>query len=135
MEEEKNQIVAANPNLASVDVHRKTMYVWLMICIFAVYGIDVVLFASVAEYFAKQSFGGSQRLARLAQFLVPAFIVVIEMALSMQRGIAYREYLEGFGNRLRIWAWTAAAVFCSLVMPPDRAGFRATVVMDGPPRC
>jgi hypothetical protein len=72
VDEEKTQLVAANPNLASVDVHRKTIYVWLLISMAAVYGIDVVLFASVAEYFAKQSFAGSPRMATLAQFLVPA---------------------------------------------------------------
>jgi hypothetical protein len=116
-DEEKNQLVAANPNLASVDVHRKTMYIWLLICMFAVYGMDLVLFAAVAGYFVKQSFAGSPRLAMAAQFLVPAFIVVIEMGLSMQRDAAYRDYLEGFGSRLRLWAWTALTAFCTLVMP------------------
>lgn len=117
LDQEKNQLVAANPNLAGVDVHRKTMYVWLLICMFAVYGMDLVLFAAVAGYFVKQSFTGSPRMAMVAQFLVPAFIVVIEMALSMQRDAAYRDYLEGFGSRLRLWAWTALTTFCTLVMP------------------
>jgi hypothetical protein len=117
LDEEKSQLVAANPNLAGVDVHRKTMYIWLLICMFAVYGMDLVLFAAVAGYFVKQSFAGSPRMAMVAQFLVPAFIVIIEMGLSMQRDAAYREYLEGFGSRFRLWAWTAITAFCTLVMP------------------
>ena len=117
LDEEKTQLISTNPNLASVDVHRKTMYIWLLICMFAVYGMDLVLFAAVAGYFVKQSFAGSPRLATAAQFLVPAFIVVIEMGLSMQRDAAYRDYLEGFGSRLRLWAWTALTAFCTLVMP------------------
>jgi hypothetical protein len=102
LDEEKNQLVGSNPNLASVDVHRKTMYIWFLLCMVAVYGMDLVLFAAVAGYFVKQSFAGSPRLATVAQFLVPAFIVVIEMGLSMQRDAAYRDYLEGFGSRLRL---------------------------------
>src|SRR5258708_30428725 len=109
-EEEKKQLVEANPNLASVDVHQKTVYIWLLICMAAVYGIDVVLFASVAEYFTKQSFAASPNIARLAQFLVPAFIVVIEMALSMERDGAYGKHLERFGSRQWRQTVTAAAV-------------------------
>ncbi len=115
--EQKSQLAAANPNLANVDVQRRTVYNWLLFCMLAVYVIDVVLFAAVAEYFAKQSFAGSPFLAGLSRFLIPAAIVVIEMVLSIQRDAAYRESLEGFGNRGRLWAWTAASVFCTLVMP------------------
>lgn len=116
-EQQKAQLVAANPNLANVDVHRRTLYNWLLFCMLAVYVIDVVLFAAVAEYFAKQSFAGSPFLAGMTRFLIPAAIVVIEMVLSMQRDAAYRESLEGFASRGRFWAWTAASIFCSLVMP------------------
>ena len=49
LDEEKNRLVSTNPNLASVDVHRKTIYIWLLICMFAVYGMDLVLFAAVAR--------------------------------------------------------------------------------------
>lgn len=114
---QKALLTTGNPNLASVDVHRKTMYLWLLVCMAAVYGIDVVLFASVAEYFAKQSFGSSPELARAAQFLLPAFIVVVEMVVSMQRDSAYRDYLEGFGSRYWFWAWTLVSAFCTIVMP------------------
>jgi hypothetical protein len=117
LDQEKNQLVTANPNLAGVDVHRKTMYIFLLVCMVAVYGMDLVLFAAVAGYFVKQSFSASPRIATVAQFLVPAFIVIVEMALSMQRDAAYRDYLEGFGTRLRLWGWTALTVFCTLVMP------------------
>lgn len=117
LDQQKTQLVAANPNLANVDVHRRTVYNWLLFCMLAVYVVDVVLFAAVAEYFAKQSFAGSPFLAGLTRFLIPATIVIIELALSIQRDAAYREYLEGFGNRGRFWAWTAASVFCTLVMP------------------
>jgi len=116
-DEEKNQLIAANPNLASVDVHRKTKYVLLLICVFAVYGMDLVLFAAVAGYFVKQSFAASPRIAMVAQFLVPAFIVIVEMTLSMFRDAAYRDYLEGFGSRFRLWSWTLFTAAFTLVMP------------------
>ncbi len=115
--EQKGQMETANSSLASVDVHRKTMYMWLLFCMASVYGIDVLLFASVAEYFVKQGFANSPGLARVAQFLLPAFIVVVEMVVSMQRDAAYREYLDGFGSRYRFWAWAIISTFCALVMP------------------
>lgn len=117
LDQEKKELTARNSNLANVDVHRETMYRWLLICMFAVYGMDLVLFAAVAGYFVMQNFAGSPRFAMAAQCLVPAFIVVIEMALSMQRDAAYRDYLEGFSTRLKVWSWTALTAFCTLVMP------------------
>jgi hypothetical protein len=112
---DKDRLVSLSGPLANVDVHRETMYRFMLLCMFAVYGVDLILFAAVAGYFAKQNFSG--RFATVAQFLVPAFIVVIEMALSMQRDSAYRDYLEGFGTRLRLWAWTTLTALCTLVMP------------------
>jgi hypothetical protein len=112
---DSERLVSLSGPLANVDVHRETMYRFMLLCMFAVYGVDLILFAAVAGYFVKQNFSG--RFATVAQFLVPAFIVVIEMALSMQRDSAYRDYLEGFGTRLRLWAWTTLTVLCTFVMP------------------
>jgi len=112
---DKDRLVSLSGPLANVDVHRETMYRFMLLCMFAVYGVDLILFAAVAGYFVKQNFSG--RFATIAQVLVPAFIVVIEMALSMQRDSAYRDYLEGFGSRLRLGAWTTLTVLCTLVMP------------------
>ncbi len=117
LEEQKTQLVSANPRLASMDVHRKTVCLWILIGIVAAYLIDVVLFAAVPEYFVKQNFGGSPLLARLAQFLLPAAIIAIEMVLSMQRDAAHQEYLEGFGSRLKFWAFSVGTAFFALVMP------------------
>ena len=117
LDQEKNRLIGLNPNLASVDVRHETMYRWIVICMFAAYGLDLVLFAAVAGYLVQQNFSGSPRFAMVAQFLMPAFIVIIEMALSMQRDAAYRDYLQGFGTRLRKVAWTELTAFCTLVMP------------------
>lgn len=117
LEQEKSQLIDRNPNLANVDVRRQTMFIWIVICILAAYGLDLILFAAVAGYLVQQNFSGSPHLALVAQFLVPAFIVILEMALSMQRDAAYRDYYEGFGTRLRTWFWTALTAFCTLVMP------------------
>src|SRR5438093_850062 len=45
LEEQKSQLVAANPSLANVDIHRKTEYLLLLLGVVAVYIIDVILFA------------------------------------------------------------------------------------------
>jgi hypothetical protein len=117
LDQQKNQLVATNSPLANVDIHRKTVYLWLLFGMLAVYCIDVVLFASVVEYFVNQSFAGSPWLADIARFLVPAAIVVIEHVLSIHRDSAHREHLDGFGSSHRFWAWSILSAFCALVMP------------------
>jgi hypothetical protein len=117
LEQKKTQRQDLNPSLSNVDDLHRTIYYWVFAGMLAVYFIDVVLFAAVAEYFAKQSFAGSPWLVSLTRFLIPAAIVVVEMILSIQREAAHREHLEGFGSPARFWGWTAAAVLCNVVMP------------------
>jgi hypothetical protein len=114
---ERERLHHANPDLVSADMHDSAVYSWVVLSLVAVYGLDVILFAPVAEFFVGMSFPGTIWLARAAQFLLPAFIVLLEILAGLQRDRARRDRLDGLSGPASEIAWTIASVAFCLVMP------------------
>lgn len=107
----------ANQLFTAVDMHRATIYLTVVLGMLAVYFLDVVLFAPVADFFVQQNFPEASWFAVAARFMLPAAILFLEVLISVQHGAAVRDRLEGLSGRQREVWWATACVVLSLVMP------------------
>ncbi|MFN7914545.1 MAG: hypothetical protein U0Q55_04340 [Vicinamibacterales bacterium] len=92
----------------------KVMYMTFLGLIAAVYIVDIVLLAAALNYAVRDSETGA--LAAYVPYLVPACIILIEMALGQARHQALLSELSGQGSRANVVGWTIACVICSCVV-------------------
>jgi hypothetical protein len=107
----------ANSAFVSVDVQRGTLYSIVLLGLLAVYFLDVVLFAPVAEFFVARNFSSAPSFAHAARFLLPASILLLEIVVCSQLGVAYGRYLDGVGHWMAIAWWVALSVLLAVVIP------------------
>ncbi len=113
----RSELREGNATLASADMHRTTTYLTVLLGMLAVYFLDVVLFAPVADFFVAQNFPQASWFALVARFLLPAAILLLEVLISVQRGVARHERLDGLSGWPREVGWTLACVALAVVMP------------------
>jgi hypothetical protein len=83
---------------------------------FAVYGIDVLLFRPTSEYFVRRAFHDSPLMVAVATFVAPALIILLEIYISTQIHLA-RELMREFRQPAGFYFWLAVAIAFGLVMP------------------
>src|SRR5437867_1732276 len=71
IEGQKKVLVEKNPSLANLDSQQKTTYLVMLVCIAAVYVLDVVLFNAVSEYIIGATVAGLPWLTQIARVMIP----------------------------------------------------------------
>jgi hypothetical protein len=82
-----------------------------------VYGIDILLFGTSAQYVASLLGGEGSLWASAAKYAVPAFFLGLEVLISIKIERARQEERFEFGSTWARRAWIALGVLVALVMP------------------
>lgn len=103
-----------NPTQTGAGVGSIARHFLFLLLIIACYVLDYSLFSEVAEFLASTVFGGNTVLLGIAKALIPAAIIVVELALCAQRHShgASDDEAEASGV-----GWAVLGVFFALVVP------------------
>jgi len=102
------------PSLVNADPHRTTRYWMLAGAVVATYLLDLFVFSPVVEDLVGGILAASPWLVILAQILVPALLVWVEMAIGVMRDTA-RDSLYGEPS-IRAWLYTGLGLVIPLGM-------------------
>jgi MFS family permease len=93
------------------------VFLTLITGIVAVYWIDYLLFGSIAEYFAKKTFGDASWIAALSPIAGPLLIICIELVIAAQIYVARERAEDLEGSRWAYRGWLSLGLVLAIVMP------------------
>jgi hypothetical protein len=98
-------------------VDNTAIFIILIFGIIAVYWVDYLLFGSIAEYFAKKTFGPASTIAKFAPTVGPLLIISIELAIAAQVYMAKERAIDLEGSIWIYRGWLFVGLILAVVMP------------------
>jgi hypothetical protein len=113
----QKKFVDDHREVAELTLMEKVEYLTFMAGLCCVYGIDIMLFGTSAQYIAALLDGGGGLWVSMARWAVPAFFLGIEIAMALKIEKARHAERFAFGARSAKSLWIAVGVIVALVMP------------------
>lgn len=113
----RNRYEEAHGVVGALTLIQRVEYMIYMIGLVCVYGIDILLFGSTAQYIASLVGGEGDLWTTVAKYVAPACFLGIEVMISLQIAKARHARRLGFGSSAGRMGWIAIGVLAALVMP------------------
>jgi hypothetical protein len=114
---ERDVYARTHAEVASLTLLERVEYVTFIVGLFCIYGIDLLLFGTSAQYIAGLLSGEGDGWASVGKYVVPACFLGVEVLIALK--IARSQYEEqfGFGGSAARVFWIAIGALVALVMP------------------
>jgi hypothetical protein len=103
--------------VAQVNFLQRIEYLTFAFGLLCIYGIDVLLFGTSAQYVASLVGGEGDLWTAVAKYVVPACFLGIEVLIALKIAKAQDDERFGFGSSIARKFWIAIGVLVALVMP------------------
>jgi hypothetical protein len=113
----RTELETAHPEWVQHNSRNATGYAIILMAILAVYCLDVMLFGPTAQILSEKAFDDMHIVAKIARFLIPAAVILIEIAVGLQIYSCRKErqdYHKGVGELL---IWIMFGISLCVVMP------------------
>lgn len=113
----RTELESAHPEWVQHNTRNATNYAVILIALIAVYCLDVMLFGPTAEILSEKAFADMPLAANIARFLIPAAVILIEVAVALQIYTCRKERQDYHNKIGELMIWTLFGISLCVVMP------------------
>lgn len=127
----RQEFTETHKSVGRITIQKISQHLWFTLGIAFVYFLDVFILGGSAQH-AAALMSDDALAVKLAQYLYPAAIIVIEVMIAMKIEHARQEAQFAFGSSAKRWGWFALGVVVALIVPfTARALAESAGAVDG----
>jgi len=113
----RTELETAHPEWVQRNSRNATSYAVILLALVAVYCLDVMCAAPTAEILSEKAFADMPLAANISRFLIPAAIIMIEVAVALQIYSCRKERQDYHDDGWELAAWLLFGISLCVVMP------------------